>query len=219
MTEEILARARAGDEDAFRELTDPYRREFQLHCYRILGSLQDAEDLVQETLLAAWRGLEGFEGRASVRAWLYRIATNRCVNALRDRERRQALRDRHQIEHDLQEALAELDHIREAVRRGLLSDLTKQMLEEAEERVRNLRAQLEAPGRADLHALRVLPQVVQQRLEELEQVLRRDVNRAREALRDIMGRSCFAPRLRASWPSSEEISGACSLSANRPLCW
>ena len=104
-TEEILARARAGDEDAFRELTDPYRREIQLHCYRILGSLQDAEDLVQETLLAAWRGLEGFEGRASVCAWLYRIATNRCLNALRDRERRQALRDRHQIEHDLQEAL------------------------------------------------------------------------------------------------------------------
>lgn len=87
-TEEILACARAGDEDAFRELTDPYRRELQLHCYRILGSLQDAEDLVQETLLAAWRGLEGFEGRASVRAWLYRIATNRCLNALRDRERR-----------------------------------------------------------------------------------------------------------------------------------
>jgi RNA polymerase sigma-70 factor (ECF subfamily) len=87
-TEEILARARGGDEDAFRELTDPYRRELQLHCYRILGSLQHAEDLVQETLLAAWRGLEGFEGRASVRAWLYRIATNRCLNALRDRERR-----------------------------------------------------------------------------------------------------------------------------------
>ncbi len=83
-----LARARAGDEDAFGELTDPYRRELQLHCYRILGSVQDAEDLVQETLLAAWRGLEDFEGRSSVRAWLYRIATNRCLNALRDRARR-----------------------------------------------------------------------------------------------------------------------------------
>jgi RNA polymerase sigma-70 factor (TIGR02960 family) len=83
-----LARARAGDDEAFRELTDPYRRELQLHCYRILGSVQDAEDLVQETLLAAWRGLEGFEGRASVRAWLYRIATNRCLNALRARSRR-----------------------------------------------------------------------------------------------------------------------------------
>ena len=81
-------RARAGDNEAFRELTDPYRRELQLHCYRILGSLQDAEDLVQETLLAAWRGLERFEGRASIRAWLYRIATNRCLNALRDRSRR-----------------------------------------------------------------------------------------------------------------------------------
>jgi RNA polymerase sigma-70 factor (TIGR02960 family) len=80
--------ARAGDEDAFRELTESHRRELQVHCYRILGSLQDAEDLVQETLLAAWRGLEAFEGRSSVRAWLYRIATNRCLNALRDRTRR-----------------------------------------------------------------------------------------------------------------------------------
>ena len=74
--------------DAFRELTEPHRRELQVHCYRILGSVQDAEDLVQETLLAAWRGFEGFEGRSSVRAWLYRIATNRCLNVLRDRARR-----------------------------------------------------------------------------------------------------------------------------------
>jgi RNA polymerase sigma-70 factor (ECF subfamily) len=88
MTPATLSRARAGDQEAFRELTDPYRRELQLHCYRILGSLQDAEDLLQETLLAAWRGLERFEGRSSLRAWLYRIATNRCLNALRDSERR-----------------------------------------------------------------------------------------------------------------------------------
>jgi RNA polymerase sigma-70 factor (TIGR02960 family) len=86
--EATLARARAGDEDAFRALTDPYRRELQVHCYRILGSTQDAEDLVQETLLAAWRGLDGFEGRASLRAWLYRIATNHCLNALRATSRR-----------------------------------------------------------------------------------------------------------------------------------
>jgi RNA polymerase sigma-70 factor (TIGR02960 family) len=83
-----LERARAGDGDAFRELTEPYRRELQLHCYRILGSVQDAEDVLQETLLAAWRGLGRFEERASVRAWLYRIATNRCLNALRERGRR-----------------------------------------------------------------------------------------------------------------------------------
>jgi RNA polymerase sigma-70 factor, ECF subfamily len=86
--EPVLARARAGDDEAFRELTDPHRRELQLHCYRILGSMHDAEDLVQETLLAAWRSLEAFEGRSSVRAWLYRIATNRCLNALRARSRR-----------------------------------------------------------------------------------------------------------------------------------
>ena len=84
----VLTRAQAGDEEAFRSLVEPYRRELQLHCYRILGSLQDAEDLLQETLLAAWRGLDKFEGRASMRSWLYRIATNRCLNALRARARR-----------------------------------------------------------------------------------------------------------------------------------
>jgi RNA polymerase sigma-70 factor (TIGR02960 family) len=88
VTERTLSRARAGDEDAFRELIDPYRGELQLHCYRILGSVQDAEDLLQETLLAAWRGLERFDGRSSLRTWLYRIATNRCLNALRDKGRR-----------------------------------------------------------------------------------------------------------------------------------
>jgi RNA polymerase sigma-70 factor (ECF subfamily) len=88
VTEQTLTRARAGDEDAFRELSDPYRRELQLHIYRIVGSAQDAEDLLQETLLAAWRGLEKFEGRASVRAWLYRIATNRSLDALRASRRR-----------------------------------------------------------------------------------------------------------------------------------
>ncbi|GAB2861627.1 sigma-70 family RNA polymerase sigma factor [Actinoallomurus bryophytorum] len=86
--EDALERARAGDGRAFRELTEPYRREIQMHCYRILGSVQDAEDLLQETLLAAWRGLGGFEGRSSLRSWLYRIATNRCLNALRDGARR-----------------------------------------------------------------------------------------------------------------------------------
>ena len=83
-----LQRARAGDEQAFRELTDPYRRELQVHCYRMLGSLTDAEDMLQETLLAAWRGLAGFQERSSLRSWLYRIATNQCLNALRAAGRR-----------------------------------------------------------------------------------------------------------------------------------
>jgi RNA polymerase sigma-70 factor (TIGR02960 family) len=76
------------DEQAFRALVEPYLPELQVHCYRILGSYTDAEDMLQETLLAAWRGLAGFEGRSSLRAWLYRIATNRCLNSLRDTGRR-----------------------------------------------------------------------------------------------------------------------------------
>ena len=87
-TEATLERARAGDDRAFGELTDPYLGELRLHCYRILGSVQDAEDVLQETLLAAWRGLGQYEERASLRTWLYRIATNRCLNALRASERR-----------------------------------------------------------------------------------------------------------------------------------
>ncbi|HMI35464.1 MAG TPA: RNA polymerase subunit sigma-70 [Propionibacteriaceae bacterium] len=83
-----LELARAGDEQAFRELTDPFRRELLAHCYRMLGSLVDAEDMLQETLLAAWRGLARFEGRSSVRSWLYRIATNTCLNAMRTATRR-----------------------------------------------------------------------------------------------------------------------------------
>jgi RNA polymerase sigma-70 factor, ECF subfamily len=88
MTNALLAQAARGDEESFRRLTAPYRRELQLHCYRILGSMHDAEDMLQETMLAAWRGLDRFERRASLRNWLYRIATNRCLNALRDSGRR-----------------------------------------------------------------------------------------------------------------------------------
>lgn len=84
----LLEQASAGHEQAFREVTDPFRRELLVHCYRLLGSLVDAEDLLQETLLAAWKGLPGFQERASLRTWLYRIATNRCLNHLRDAGRR-----------------------------------------------------------------------------------------------------------------------------------
>jgi RNA polymerase sigma-70 factor (TIGR02960 family) len=89
-TADLISRARAGDGDAFRELTEPHRAELQVHCYRMLGGLQDAEDALQDTLLAAWQGIGGFEGRASLRTWLYRIATNRCLNALRSASRRPA---------------------------------------------------------------------------------------------------------------------------------
>src|ERR1700728_471378 len=89
-TADLISKAQAGDDDAFHQLTEPHRRELQVHCYRMLGSLQDAEDALQETLLAAWRSFGGFEGRASLRTWLYQIATNRCLNARRSASRRPA---------------------------------------------------------------------------------------------------------------------------------
>jgi len=89
-TADLLTKARAGDGEAFRELTEPHVRELHVHCYRMLGSVQDAEDALQETLLAAWRGLDSFEERASLRTWLYRIATNRCLNVRRSAGRRPA---------------------------------------------------------------------------------------------------------------------------------
>jgi RNA polymerase sigma-70 factor (TIGR02960 family) len=86
---DLVARAQAGDADAFAGLVEGHRRELELHCYRLLGSAQDAEDTVQETFLAAWQHIAGFETRSSVRTWLYRIATNRCLDALRSARRRQ----------------------------------------------------------------------------------------------------------------------------------
>src|SRR6266536_439314 len=89
VTADLISKAQAGDGDAFRELTEPHLRELQVHCYRMLGSFQDAEDAVQDTLLAAWQGIGGFaEERASLRTWLYKIATNRCLNARRAASRR-----------------------------------------------------------------------------------------------------------------------------------
>ena len=90
--EVVLAAARAGDDSAFAALVEGYRRELRVHCYRMLGSFDEAEDLVQETLLRAWKNLGGFEGRASLRTWLYRIATNVCLDTLdAQRTRRRVL--------------------------------------------------------------------------------------------------------------------------------
>jgi RNA polymerase sigma-70 factor (TIGR02960 family) len=86
--QDLLTRARAGDRDAFSALVAPFRRGLHVHCYRMLGSLQDSEDLLQEALLRAWRGLDRFEGRSSLRGWLYRIATNACLDVLKHRRRR-----------------------------------------------------------------------------------------------------------------------------------
>jgi RNA polymerase sigma-70 factor (TIGR02960 family) len=88
VTVDLLTRAQAGDGDAFAQLVDPYRRELQVYCYRFLGSVADAEDALQDTLLSAWQGLAQFEGRASVRTWLYRVAMSRCLDALRSARRR-----------------------------------------------------------------------------------------------------------------------------------
>lgn len=86
-----LAAARKGDEGQFGELTEPYRRELQVHCYRILGSLHEAEDMVQETMLKAWKRLDSYEGRASFRSWLYKIATNSCLDFLDQKKSRRLL--------------------------------------------------------------------------------------------------------------------------------
>jgi RNA polymerase sigma-70 factor (TIGR02960 family) len=88
VTADLIEKALGGDELAFGDLVGPYRRELQVHCYRMLGSVHDAEDAVQETMLAAWQGLAGFEGRASMRTWLYKVATSRCLLALRTKRRR-----------------------------------------------------------------------------------------------------------------------------------
>jgi RNA polymerase sigma-70 factor, ECF subfamily len=85
----LLARARSGSEDAYRELVEVHRAELHAHCYRILGSVQDADDAVQDALLRAWRGLAGFEGRSSLRSWLYKIATNAALDVAQRRSRRE----------------------------------------------------------------------------------------------------------------------------------
>lgn len=97
----LLASARAGDDIAFEQLVAPYRRELLAHGYRMLGSVQDAEDALQDALLGAWRGLDGFEERSSVRTWLYRITTNACIRAGQRRPKRLLSMDHHPAFHDV----------------------------------------------------------------------------------------------------------------------
>src|SRR3954467_7234961 len=85
---DLLDAARGGDQEAYRRLVEPHRRALHAHCYRMLGSVQDAEDALQDALLRAWRGLKRFEGRSSLRSWLYTIATNTCLNAIARRPKR-----------------------------------------------------------------------------------------------------------------------------------
>ncbi len=106
-TTDLIAQARAGDHDAFRELVEGHSHELQVHCYRILGSLQDAEDALQETLVSAWRNLGEFGERSSLRTWLYQIATNRCLSMLRADSRRPRIAP-----------LAPLDHLPEPTSAG-----------------------------------------------------------------------------------------------------
>ena len=98
---DLLDRARDGDGEAFRELVAPYQRELHVHCYRMLGSVQDAEDALQDTLLSAWQGLAGFEGRASLRTWLHRVT----VNAALANRRKRAVRQKHQVSDPLEHFL------------------------------------------------------------------------------------------------------------------
>jgi RNA polymerase sigma-70 factor, ECF subfamily len=85
---QLLAAARRGDEDAYRRLVEPHRRELHAHCYRMLGSVHDADDAVQDAMLRAWRGLHGFEGRSTTRSWLYKVTTNACLTAIERRPKR-----------------------------------------------------------------------------------------------------------------------------------
>src|SRR4051795_9238831 len=85
---DLLEAARQGDEGAFGRLVEPYRGQLHAHCYRMLGSVHDAEDSLQDALLRAWKGLGGFEGRSSLRSWLYTIATNTCLNLIAKRPKR-----------------------------------------------------------------------------------------------------------------------------------
>jgi RNA polymerase sigma-70 factor, ECF subfamily len=107
---ELLEAARGGDEEAFRELVEPQRKGLHAHCYRMLGSVHDADDALQDALLRAWRGLSNFEGRSSLRSWLYRITTNACLDVISRRPQRVLPTEREPAadpEHDLADAVSD----------------------------------------------------------------------------------------------------------------
>ena len=189
----LLAAAQAGDERAFRELVGPYRHALEVHCYRMLGSAHDAEDVVQETLLRAWRALERFEPRAQLQTWLYRIATNACLDELERRPRRAEPIDPFPDVLPDEAAAPTYDPVaRYAIREGMELAL--------------LRAIQELPGRQ--RAVLIFRDVLGWTAPEVAELLEStvaSVNSALQRARATIDRHLPAPTLAAPAPADREL--------------